>query len=104
MKTIAIGFILAAVSATALSAQQYGRPAYPDNWSGGPPLPPLGPSPVHVTQSQVLNVHPRIVVTATAPSYYFAGEPVFLHPQTQLSRERAYQFRFGHSAPTVLYP
>lgn len=24
------------------SADQYGRPAYPDYWYGGPPLPPLG--------------------------------------------------------------
>jgi len=118
MKKIAMGLVLAAVSATSLSAQQYGRPAYPDNWNGGPPLPPLNEAPIYTTQGRVIYVNPgeayvavgdvytqsHIVVPAVSPSYYFAGQPVYLHPQTQRSRDRAYQYRFGHNAPRVMYP
>ncbi len=41
--TLIPGLILGLASGIA-TAQEWGRPAYPANWHGGPPLPPLGSS------------------------------------------------------------
>ncbi len=42
MKTLFASALILSVSAAMVAAQEWGRPAYPDNWRGGPPLPPLG--------------------------------------------------------------
>lgn len=43
MKYLLSILALSAIPAMAL-ADQAGRPAYPNNWTGGPPLPPLDPA------------------------------------------------------------
>ncbi len=95
MKNLVVGVFAAALTVSAASAQTYGRPAYPDYWNGGPPLPPLHSSTGHNTHTQ----------GAYYGAQVYQGNPGYLvdHPQTQLSRARAYAYRFGYSAPVVVY-
>jgi len=72
MKQIRTGLLAAlsaVVSATALFAD---GPAYPDNWNGGPPLPPIGYSRVYVAPAQVY-VQPQ----------YYQPQVVYQQPVVQ---------------------
>lgn len=60
MKTVLIG-LLAVTSGVALaSAAAAGGPAYPANWNGGSPLPPIGYG--YVYSGQVQTYQPQVVV------------------------------------------
>ena len=88
MKLLSISAILLACTATIASAQQYGRTAYADNWSGGAPLPPLGhatyatPTYMQPTYMQPTYIQPQ--VTYTQPQAYYVA------PRTHVVQPQAY--------------
>jgi hypothetical protein len=102
MKIFVLGLIAAAVTATFANAQQLGRPAYPDNWNGGAPLPPIGYSTTVVGGSYAYSGSGQVVYVQLQTNRV-AVQAVQLHPQTELSRQRAHQYRFGTNAPSVIY-
>ena len=95
MQNLVVGVFAAVLTVSAASAQTYGRPAYPDTWNGGPPLPPLHSSTGYVTHTKG-NYNGNLAYQAT-PGYLVD------HPQTQLSRARAYAYRFGEAAPVAVH-
>ncbi len=112
----------AAVTATIAGAQGMGSTAYPDNWNGGPPLPAIGASPTkYSVYPEPYVAQPTATYTTYGNRYYVQTEPgyrevviwtdpyvvpahpVYLHPQTALSRARAHAYRFGTAGPVTIY-
>ncbi len=79
MKAIILGLVATTLMATSAVAQQAGGVAYPSNWAGGPPLPPVGQqyttysqtqSYVEYVQPQAVYAQPRVVYAQPQVSYY----------------------------------
>lgn len=76
---ISVFVLLAGVSAaSAATAQTYGRPAYPDNWNGGAPLPPIYGTTYAETQSYRTNTSVTYVQPYAA---YTQPQVVYVAPQ-----------------------
>ncbi len=143
MRTVLLGALALACTTNFAAAQQAGGVAYPDNWNGGPPLPPINQSRTYAVQPQGYYVQPQVqyvqprvqyiqpqvqyvqprnyyvqpnvvyvqpqvgysqrVYYPQTSTYFVSPRTEVLDPQTILSRQRAHQYRFGQSAPQVIY-
>lgn len=84
MYRILSGAAALALGAGAAMAQQAGGPAYPDNWNGGPPLPPIGGG-AYYAQPHAGYVQPRAQVVQPGyvqPGYVTPGyvQPGYVQP------------------------
>ncbi|MCB1368783.1 MAG: hypothetical protein KDK00_13520 [Rhodobacteraceae bacterium] len=94
MKQIALGLVALACTATFAAAQDYGRPAYADNWNGGAPLPPLGAGgQAYYTAPQYIYAAPQAHYgyVAPQPQYtYVAPQVQYVPPQPQYYNPQGY--------------
>ncbi|NOX38983.1 MAG: hypothetical protein GXP05_00245 [Alphaproteobacteria bacterium] len=84
-KTLILAALLAA-SASAGQAQTYGTGAYPDNWQGGPPLPPINQPMGYVQQPQGYYAQPRVQYVEPQETYM---QPYYAQPQVRYAQPQA---------------
>jgi len=75
MKSVLFGLLAATVTVAATTALQAGGPAYPDNWNGGAPLPPIGQGNVYygtaqTFQPQQVYVSPQVAYVTPQVTYH----------------------------------
>lgn len=91
MKQIALGLAALACTATFAAAQDYARPAYPDNWNGGTPLPPLGYGGGYATGGQGYYNAPQYGYVAPQPQHGYVAPPAqYVPPQPQYYNPQVY--------------
>ena len=84
MKSVMIAAMTLSLSSTVVMAQV----AYPDNWAGGPPLPPLGATANYVVQPQVQHIQPQL--------QHIQPQVQYAQPQVQYSQP---QVRYTQPQP-----
>ncbi len=105
-KTLILAALLAA-SASAGQAQTYGTVAYPDNWQGGPPLPPVNQPMGYSLQPQGYYAQPRVQYVQPQEIYvrpYYAQTQV--QPQARVYLQPPVQFvqaQGRYAQPQVRY-
>lgn len=99
MKHIAMGLAALVCTVTVAAAQDYARPAYPDSWNGGAPLPPLGGGGVHTTNGHAYYGAPQYGYVAPQPQYvppqsqYYNPQGYYTQPYVAYQQPQAYTYR-----------
>jgi len=108
VRKLIIGTAVAAITATTASMSSAGG-AYPDNWAGGPPLPPIGQT-TYVQQPQAYYVQPQVQYIQPQVQY-IQPQTAYVQPQVQYVQPQAYSTRsynqtysYQQAAPAVQGP
>jgi len=108
MNVLSIALIASVTATTAASALYAGGVAYPDNWSGGPPLGPIGQqgfSQTGVTYVQPGYGYQQPQYTYVQPTYGYQPQVTYVQPQVAYVQPQvAYvQPQVAYVQPQVTY-